>query len=560
MRKFSILLTILLVLSLTMACFACSFGDNKGSGSGDKTNTDKNDTVGTVDKDGFIKEATTVEAAAEDLIKTVLNTAKSASKNRLSSANPCVSWHLDAELLINSRTYYVTFEINFDVRDVSKTAIRLLISNEKGLDPILSLYFYQEPTVNDMTPGNIYLQFGDSKVKVDIEDTFLGTLFPISFTGTEEDVVSSLLGNIIQVKGSIDYRYFDGSDGKRTRKYAMQVDLKKTLLQVVKTVNTLPDSYKETGDAIMQIISMIFAVDPNNISTQIPDSIIDIKFTTKGGSRTTLGIGVLGDVNIDMNVAASDFKDSVFRGESYHANLAMTSFIASSRLIADFPEESTLASYRPFRQASLVFNGSMFHSDNPDVHYEAELGAKYDGTEVGSNKDKFFLQIVNKDGTGNSDFGVYYSDNVLTLQIKDEQGKLAELTCPFDTDAFITEARKKAKWLTGKDFVNILAYFTSAIQIWENEAISFKFDINFFSQLLGMGVNDLIAYMQVGYSAAGGTGQVFVDQVKEQFGDSVTLADIISTHIIDRTIVMILDNGKNSITIDDDLIVNVPRS
>ncbi|MBO7156662.1 MAG: hypothetical protein J6V83_04585 [Clostridia bacterium] len=560
MKKFSILLTILLVLSLMMACFACSGVGNKGGSSGDKTNTDKTDKPGTMDADGFIKESTTVEAAAEELIKTILNTAKSASVNRLSSANPCVSWHIDFEVIINTRTYYMTFEMNYDIRDVSKTEIRLILCTEKGLDPIASIYFYQNPKVDNLTPGNLYLQFGESMVKVDLDDTFLGALFPISFHGNEESLISSLLGNIIQIKGDIDYRYFDGSDGKRTRKYAMQVDLKKTLLQVVNTVNSLPDSYADTGAAIKEIVAMLFSVDVTKINTQIPETTVDIKFTTKGGSRTTLGIGTLGDVAIDVVAAESDYKDSVFRGESFHANLSTKSFIASSRLIADFPSESTFESYPSFRSASLLFSGSMFHTDNPNAYYEAELGAKYDGIEVGSNQDKFLLEIVSKDGKGKSDFGVYYVNNYLVIQFKDANGDMINLECPFDTDAFITEARKNAKWLNDMDFINIVAYLLSAIQIWDNNAISFKFDTRFFSELLGMGVNDLINYMQVGYAAAGGTGTIFADQIKEKLGPDATLSDVISDHIINRTIIMILDNGQDSISIDNDLVVNVPRT
>ncbi|MBO7177754.1 MAG: hypothetical protein J6V69_01495, partial [Clostridia bacterium] len=119
MKKIAIILVIILTLSLTFSVIACE--PNK-TPTPPPNNNDNN-----VVDDGFVKATTTVEDLSEDIVKSLLNTAKTASTNKLNASNPCVSWHIDFDVVINEAEAVATFEINYDHRDKSKTEMKLAV-------------------------------------------------------------------------------------------------------------------------------------------------------------------------------------------------------------------------------------------------------------------------------------------------------------------------------------------------------------------------------------------------------------------------------------------------
>jgi len=272
MKKIALILVIILTLSLTFSVIACQPNQTQPPPSGNNNNG------GDTSDDGFIKSTTTIEDLSEDLVKSLLNTAKTASTNRLNASNPCVSWHLDFDVIINDLEAVTTFEINYDHRDKSATEMKLAVVRKGETEPFVSVFYFQDTPLDDKNPGNIYIQYGDAKVKVPVVDTFLGQLFPITFSGVEDSVIIGFLSANIYTKGNIEYKYKDGVDGKRTRNYVFQVDLKATLANILNMIKG-GAGMDEIYDSVSWIIESLFGVEADKINTQLPDTTIKVDIT-----------------------------------------------------------------------------------------------------------------------------------------------------------------------------------------------------------------------------------------------------------------------------------------
>ena len=544
MKKIAIILVIILTLSLTFSLIACNSNTPP-------TQPPDDNNGGTVD-DGFVKGTTTVEDLSEDIVKSLLNTAKTASTNKLNANNPCVSWHIDFDVVINDVEAVMTFEINYDHRDKSKTEMKLSVVRKGETEPFVSVFYFQDTPVDGKNPGNMYFQYGDARVKVPVVDSFLGQLFPISFSGIEDAVIIGFLSANLYTKGSIEYKYKDGGDGKRTRNYVFQVDLKATLVNILNMIKG-GTGFEEIYESVSWIIESLFGVEADKINTQLPDTTIKIDVTTTGGSRTLLGSGAISNLKIDANVAASDYKDSIFRGESYKMSLELVEFKASSKLIEDFPKEDSahFANYISYDNTAMVINGALVYLEDEETVYDITIGFRYDGLGETQENDKIKIVVTEKDNPANKMLEFYAFDDKAYFNFYCEKGDWVETTFAFDIDYFIEYMIDVASVGDSFGLLKTIAYTLGSIQFWEDGSLSLNVNKEFYQGLLNLDIPTLVKGIKDACVYAGGLPSDLETQIAEHNTD---LSSVLSSVVIEKELLLILDNGDNSIDTTDDLI------
>lgn len=544
MKKIAIILVIILTLSLTFSLIACNSNTPP-------TQPPNDNNGGTVD-DGFVKGTTTVEDLSEDIVKSLLNTAKTASTNKLNANNPCVSWHIDFDVVINDVEAVMTFEINYDHRDKSKTEMKLSVVRKGETEPFVSVFYFQDTPVDGKNPGNMYFQYGDARVKVPVVDTFLGQLFPISFSGIEDAVIIGFLSANLYTKGSIEYKYKDGGDGKRTRNYVFQVDLKATLVNILNMIKG-GAGFEEIYESVSWIIESLFGVEADKINTQLPDTTIKIDVTTTGGSRTLLGSGAISNLKIDANVAASDYKDSIFRGESYKMSLELVEFKASSKLIEDFPKEDSahFANYISYDNTAMVINGALVYLEDEETVYDITVGFRYDGLGETQENDEIKIVVTEKDNPANKMLEFYAFDDKAYFNFYCEKGDWVETTFAFDIDYFIEYMIDVASVGDSFGLLKTIAYTLGSIQFWEDGSLSLNVNKEFYQGLLNLDIPTLVKGIKDACVYAGGLPSDLETQIAEHNTD---LSSVLSSVVIEKELLLILDNGDNSIDTTDDLI------
>ena len=544
MKKIAIILVIILTLSLTFSVIACE--PNK-TPTPPPNNNDNN-----VVDDGFVKATTTVEDLSEDIVKSLLNTAKTASTNKLNASNPCVSWHIDFDVVINESEAVATFEINYDHRDKSKTEMKLAVVRKGETQPFISVFYFQDTPINGKNPGNLYFQYGDARVKVPVVDTFLGQLFPISFSGVEDSVLIGFFSANLYTKGNIEYKYKDGGDGKRTRNYVFQVDLKATLVNILNMIKG-GSGFEDIYESVSWIIESLFGVDADKISTQLPETTIKVDVTTTGGSRTLLGNGAISNLKVDATVAASDYKDSIFRGESYKISIGLVEFKASSKLIEEFPKEesSYFTNYISYNDTAMVINGALVYLEDEETIYDITVGFRYDGLGATQENDEIKILVTEKDKPENKIIEFYAFDDKVYFNFYCKEGDWVETTFAFDIDYFIEYMIDIGS--TGDSFglLKTIAYTLGSIQIWEDGSLSLNVNKEFYQGLLNLDIPTLVKGIKDSCVYAGGSPSDLENQIAEHDTD---LNSVLSSIVIEKELLLIFDNGDDSIDTTDDLI------
>ena len=550
MKKIGIILVIILILTLSLSVIACDNTKNSGT----TNNNDGNETD--TNNDGFISDKTTVEKLSEDLVKCLFNTVKTASLERINSNNPCVSWRIELDVVINDLKSLCVFEINYDNRDPSATEMKLEVTLEGESNPFVSLYFFQDAPIGDKTPGILYFQYGDAKVKVPVADTFLGSLFPISLKTEGNESLENFLIRIVSAniftKGDIQYKYKNGVDGGCTRNYLFQVDLKATLINMLNLLNG-SSGFEDMYESISWIIESLFGIERNKINSQFPDTIINVDVTTSGGSRTNLGRGAISNLKMDVSVAASDYKDSIFRGESYKIGLEMVEFKSSQKLIADFPKEDSnhFANYLSYSDTALVVNGALVYLDDEDTIYDITVGFRYDGLAETQHNDEIKIVVTEQNQPENKIVEFYAFDDMAYFNYYCVQGEWVTTEFPFDIDYFIEYMIEIGSAGDSFGFLKTVAYTLGSIKVWEDGSLSLNVDKEFYKGVLNLDIPTLVSGIEKSCTYAGGS----MNTISSQFDKHNTdLATVLSELVINKEILLIFDNGEDSINTTNDLI------
>ncbi|MBO7178308.1 MAG: hypothetical protein J6V69_04335, partial [Clostridia bacterium] len=278
-----------------------------------------------------------------------------------------------------------------------------------------------------------------------------------------------------------------------------------------------------------------------------------VDVTTTGGSRTLLGNGAISNLKVDATVAASDYKDSIFRGESYKISIGLVEFKASSKLIEEFPKEesSYFTNYISYNDTAMVINGALVYLEDEETIYDITVGFRYDGLGATQENDEIKILVTEKDKPENKIIEFYAFDDKVYFNFYCKEGDWVETTFAFDVDYFIEYMIDIGS--TGDSFglLKTIAYTLGSIQIWEDGSLSLNVNKEFYQGLLNLDIPTLVKGIKDSCVYAGGSPSDLENQIAEHDTD---LNSVLSSIVIEKELLLIFDNGDDSIDTTDDLI------
>ena len=530
MRKLKVI-TVFLLLTAIIGGICAGCVKQKGGG-GDGGNTDNVDKLPDWATEGFTVAETNVENMSLDLVSGIANLAKTATKERLTSSQPEVSWLVSAEADLNGRESTIDFAINYDVRDAGSLAIMLKFTPKGSNTPSTEAYFYADDAEN----GTLYMAMGAQKVAIPLPNTALAGIFPIS--SVDSTFISQFLSGALYTDGEIKYEYKDEAGGKRTRHYIVSINLKQTLSKIINSIKNSAESdetFKNYYDSISFMISAIFGIDASKVATQLPASSLTVDFIVSDGLKEKSGSGKTTYMKIDFQVAASTNTDTVFHGEAFNGILTFTKLQAISKLLGTdvipAKNDKRFDDYYSYDQRAITAVGKLV--------YDMKLGFIYDG--YGAAGDKVSLVITDPD-TGECKFELYYSDKRAFIAIDDAASSYA---FNFDFDTFIQEFEKYYSEKAQTNLLETVAYLLGSIQFYDDGRLSYKFNAAFFEKVLNVNMDKLYEILQVSYSTADGSGTL--KTYLEKAGIDL------SSLVIDRAFTVELNVNEQFITVGDDI-------
>ncbi len=537
MRKLKVI-TVFLLLTAIIGGICAGCVDK--SGGGDGGNTDNVDKLPDWATEGFTVAETNVENMSLDLVSGIANLAKTATKERLTSSQPEVSWLVSAEADLNGRESTIDFAINYDVRDAGSLAIMLKFTPKGSNTPSTEAYFYADDAEN----GTLYMAMGAQKVAIPLPNTALAGIFPIS--SVDSTFISQFLSGALYTDGEIKYEYKDEAGGKRTRHYIVSINLKQTLSKIINSIKNSAESdetFKNYYDSISFMISAIFGIDASKVATQLPASSLTVDFIVSDGLKEKSGSGKTTYMKIDFQVAASTNTDTVFHGEAFNGILTFTKLQAISKLLGTdvipAKNDKRFDDYYSYDQRAITAVGKLYYNNAPAVVYDMKLGFIYDG--YGAAGDKVSLVITDPD-TGECKFELYYSDKRAFIAIDDAASSYA---FNFDFDTFIQEFEKYYSEKAQTNLLETVAYLLGSIQFYDDGRLSYKFNAAFFEKVLNVNMDKLYEILQVSYSTADGSGTL--KTYLEKAGIDL------SSLVIDRAFTVELNVNEQFITVGDDI-------
>lgn len=540
MRKRALKSLIMVIASMAILLTAL-VGCSQTNGGGttvvkpDSGKTDDNTT-----SDGFTKGTATVDEVCQDLIKTILNSAYTAGKDRLTTSNPYVSWWFDVDCDINGNKGLVSFKVNFDVRDATSMTVRLSLLPDGYKKESLEFVFFADEPTGDKHPGSLYLRVGDSKMIVPFTDSFLSDMFPLD-SFKSDDLIAFIAGRLATLN-KITYEYKDEIGDKRTRRYAVQVDVKQTIINILNLLNT--SSTKDEYNSVKWMVENAFGISVANITTDMPTTHLDINFTTEGGMRSTTGTGSLKELKLHVEADANGRKNSIFKGEQFDGDFELKKFSALRKLI-DMPKRASLDKdgYLLYNSRTVSMEAKLKYLDSPETEYDFKLSFLYSGIDDYGANDLFMTRIIGEDGDLAS---IYYKENVLYINMLDRAtGLERNMQCAFDLDKFISGVEENISGRDEMDALKAMTYVIGSLQ-FEDDAtkMSYIFDERFFNGVLNLDLDSLYALLNKAYISAGGTG--FIHDKFTEAG--INIGDV----VYDRALTITVDflNG-DTVQIND---------
>ncbi len=528
-KYISVILAVIVALATLTLSSCTSDKDNSG--------TKKDESDANVTADGYTKGTATVDDVCQELFKTVLNSANSASKERLTEKNPLVSWWIDVDCDVNGHKELMSFKVNFDVTKPESMAIRLSFKPDGEDDDIIEAHFYADApnTEEGLNPGSLYLRVGENKLIVPIVDSILSDMFPFNTVGTDD--LAAFFASRLATIDKISYEYKDEIGDKRTSRYRVRIDVKKTVTNVL-TLLKGTQSY----DSVKWIVENLFGISVDKINSDLPVTNIEIYFVTEGGSRTTLGMGTLKELVAELRVQANGKTGSVFRGEKFNGRFELKKFTTLRKLTPMSSREDLDAEgYKLYDSRTIGIKGKLAYTDT-DETYDFDLKFLYTGLNDRGEGDKLSFKLFNPEGKNT--LSVYYKDNKLYVNCLDSDGTEHNLVAPFDTDAVITKIEQSISSRDKIDFLKALTYVIGSLQLGGGATeASYKFDSRFFEGLLNMNLEGIYGVLNEAYVVSGGTGNI-----KDKFAEAgLNLGDFVYNRAVTVT-VSLKDENVISVT------------
>ena len=544
MRKKTI--WIFAVVALLIAVLIVSAGcDTTGGGKPNTPSTDNND--------GFVKGETNIDLMTEDLIGGIVSALRPVNSSQITSSRPNASVYVSADIKINDAKSTLLFVSDYDLKKAesgSAGANRtgFIVTRAGSGSPFIEIYLYSGA---DSSYDELFVSVSGNKIEIPLYNSSLADMLP--FGSLDTTILSSVLNSSLVVY-DLTYKYKDESNGTRTRSYTANIDLKRSLVNLVNFITK--NDYEEYTADIKAMIGAIFGVNADRLSAEMPPAALDLEFTTTGGARTDgEGTGKISALDMTLDVSESDNKNTVFGGEAYSISIGLNKLdikaAALDESVMPYRNDSKFDDYYMYDSRFVSVDGVVRFADGTLLggkDYDIEVSFKYTGMDSTSG-DVIKLKVTDPDDANFVPFELNYENNLLKLSVMEREEGGSVKVSVFETEAVFTDflqhlIKNYFSYRNGMNTYESLAFVFSMLNI-DDSRISFKLDSVFFKNLLGLDMTGLYDCLQSSYR---GTGQI-ESKLKEAGID-------LSKYVIDAAFDVTLDVSGSFFTVSDSLPVD----
>ena len=545
MRKKTI--WIFAVVALLIAVLIVSAGcDTTGGGKPNTPSTEEN-------SDGFVKGETNIDLMTEDLIGGIVSALRPVNSSQITSSRPNASVYVSADIKINDAKSTLLFVSDYDLKKAESgsagaTRTGFIITKSGSTAPFIEIYLYSGA---DSSYDELFVSVSGNKIEIPLYNSSLADMLP--FGSLDTTILSSVLNSSLVVY-DLTYKYKDESNGTRTRSYTANIDLKRSLVNLVNFITK--NDYEEYTADIKAMIGAIFGVNADRLSAEMPPAALDLEFTTTGGARTDgEGTGKISALDMTLDVSESDNKNTVFGGEAYTISIELNKLdvkaAALDESVMPYRNDSKFDDYYMYDSRFVSVDGVVRFADGTLLggkDYDIEVSFKYTGMDSTSG-DVIKLKVTDPDDANFVPFELNYENNLLKLSVMEREEGGSVKVSVFETEAVFTDflqhlIKNYFSYRNGMNTYESLAFVFSMLNI-DDSRISFKLDSVFFKNLLGLDMTGLYDCLQSSYR---GTGQI-ESKLKEAGID-------LSKYVIDAAFDVTLDVSGSFFTVSDSLPVD----
>ena len=457
----------------------------------------------------------------------------------MGTASPYASIYNEWQMSINDKAAKLTVAIDYDhdktlAKEPEATRLAATLAYEGQTQPELEVYFYSDElsvnggvttaAENVRMGGNMYVSLGGAKICLPLFDSSLTELLPLNVLGSIiPDVLSACL-NFNDLKYS--YREEEGS--KRTRRYSVEIDVKQTLSKLLSYFDRNSE-YRQYLQPVIDLIEALFGAGAADLKDKMPETTLKVDFETTGGLRNSTGSGRLSDINMQLNVAASDNTDTIFGGREYNVTADMlacevkASPIDPSKLPPS--DDARFEDYFLYDKTAMHVDGKIRYLNTNSVfeagkNYDIDLIFQYCGLEADDADSTIKLTITDPDDVNYVPLDLKYVDGQFSIAMQEKNGATIvshSLSYNADFKSFLDTVIDSFRAKDNMSMLEVIAFIFDHLRITnENGEIfgSLVCDEDFFLKTLGFGdgkgtsqatdpLEEFIYCLQLGYKGTG---------------------------------------------------------
>ena len=501
--------------------------------------------------EGFSEGAATVENMSAELIGGINSALRPVTNKHLGANNPKASAFTEWQLSVNGRAAVLKLSVDYDydkyiAEDADATRMAATLQYEGESAPELEVYFYSDDnyiehtasdgTVSARSGGKLYFSLADADIFIPLYNSALTNMLPMN------EVNGTLISQVLAASLNFsDLKYFYRNDegSKRTNRYSVTIDLRKTLSNLLAYFDKSSDleSYLKP---VEELITALFGVDPGRLESEMPATKLEVAFETTGALRTGAGSGRLSDISIELDVAASDKTDTLFGGKAYNIKAEMLNCEVKSALISDeekLPSSNNrrFDSYYVYDERAMHVDGKIRYFDTAShvfeagKYYDISLSFQYRGLEDNDPDSSVSIEISDPDDPTYVPFKLEYRSGEFSIVAREKsEGKIVTHTFKgvghFKT--FLKGVIGSFEAKHSMSVIEAVSFILEHIRVSHTEnstLVSLICNEDFFLEALGFGdkkensahdaLDEFINYLHLGFVQADGTG-TFQDALK----------------------------------------------
>lgn len=441
---------------------------------GNNGNNNNNDDFGTI---GFKRDNATSSEMFSDLIGGVMQAIKPASNEVVPSQSYKIALNFRVNIEINGVKSYIIFKSNYDERKQKDTVLMVELYSAKDDSLQIGMYLFQQ---NEGV--NLYIHMDDNKIRIPLANQKLYDMYPVQtkFDSTASSLVAMGFELFLNVKGKIDYEYKEANNFVE-RHYRFYVDVPASLSKLISMSPEWQENMGIFSSELDFILQNFLGIDSADITAgNIPDTQIEVEFSTIGGNRDSFGQGKLSKIKLLVDVKSMQTGDTVF-GKDFKILIDAPQLVINNSVVSNMPKEDIFADYtdyddRKFRMYTVM------RFDDGDEASDVTVDFIYDA--YNADNTQFAMSAIGKD-SGDEKCSIFYRNRYIYINWKTETAE-HNIEGHFDFNKLLIELRLQAKNSPNMGFFSILSYVMDSLRIQGNGSLSYHFMPEFFYDLAGL--------------------------------------------------------------------------